>query len=126
MLAGDALADSEFPLIAGSATAGIFSPLSRPRRAPAAGPIVEKFRAKNIDPDGCTLYTYAAIQVWAQAATGAGSVDGRTVAGVLKSCSFNTVLGPRSFTAKGDITQLDYVVYGWKNDRHYLELPSSR
>ena len=86
MLAGDALADSEFPLIAGSATAGtLFTFGPDPRRAPAAGPIVAKFRAKNIDPDGYTLYTYAAIQVWAQAATGAGSVDGRTVAGVLKS-----------------------------------------
>ena len=43
----------------------------RPRSAQASRPptaIVKKFKAKNIDPEGYTLYTYAAIQVWAQAA----------------------------------------------------------
>ena len=35
----------------------------------------EKFKDKGIDPEGYTLYTYAAFQVWAQAATKAGTTD---------------------------------------------------
>ena len=35
---------------------------------------VEKFKAKNIDPEGYTLYSYAAFQVWAQAAAKAGTM----------------------------------------------------
>src|ERR1700744_5272969 len=76
LMAGDALADKEFapiPAPAGEGTLFTFGP--DPRNKPTAKSIVEKFKAKNIDPEGYTLYTYAAIQVWSGAAKKAGTTD---------------------------------------------------
>src|SRR5205085_12225876 len=67
LMAGDALADKEFASITGPAGEGVlftFGP--DPRKKPTAAAIVKKFKDKNIDPEGYTLYTYAAFQVWAQ------------------------------------------------------------
>ncbi len=73
LMAGDALNDKEFASITGPAAEGtLFTFGPDPRNNPAAKAIVEKFKAKNIDPEGYTLYTYAAMQVWSQAATKAG------------------------------------------------------
>ena len=69
LMAGDALADKEFASITGPAAEGVlftFGP--DPRNKATAKAIVDKFKAKNIDPEGYTLYTYAAFQVWKQAA----------------------------------------------------------
>ena len=68
LMAGDALADKEFASITGPAGEGtLFTFGPDPRNKPTAKAIVEKFKAKNIDPEGYTLYTYAAMQVWSQA-----------------------------------------------------------
>ena len=67
-MAGDALADKEYASITGPAGEGtLFTFGPDPRNKPTAKAIVEKFKAKNIDPEGYTLYTYAAFQVWSQA-----------------------------------------------------------
>ena len=67
LMAGDALADKEFASITGPAGEGtLFTFGPDPRNKPTAKAIVEKFKAKNIDPEGYTLYTYAAIQVWSR------------------------------------------------------------
>ena len=78
-------------------------------------------RAQNIDPEGYTLYTYAAIQVWTQAAAKAKTFDAAKVAVAMHGGSFETVLGPIAYTQKGDITKIDYVVYRWHNG-NYSEL----
>jgi branched-chain amino acid transport system substrate-binding protein len=125
MLSGDALATNEFWSITGAAGEGVlftFGP--DPRKKQTAAAIVAKFKAKNIDPEGYTLYTYAALQVWAQAATKAGVVDPKKVVAALKAGSWETVLGKLSFTPKGDITTVDYVVYRWNKDGKYAELPA--
>ena len=114
LMAGDALADKEFASITGPAADGVlftFGP--DPRNKATAKAIVDKFKAKNIDPEGYTLYTYAAFQVWTQAVAKAKTTDAKKVAGVMKEGSYDTVLGKLSFDAKGDITILDYVVYKW-------------
>ena len=68
LMAGDALNDKEFASITGPAGEGtLFTFGPDPRNKPTAKAIVEKFKAKNIDPEGYTLYTYAAMQVWTQA-----------------------------------------------------------
>ncbi len=124
LMAGDALADKEFASITGPAADGVlftFGP--DPRKKPTAAAIVEKFRAKDVDPEGYTLYTYAAFQVWSQAAKKAGSTDGKKVAAALKSGTWDTVLGKISYNAKGDINVLDYVVYKWDSKGSYAELP---
>jgi len=123
LLAGDALADKEYASITGPAGAGtLFTFGPDPRKKPTAAAIVEKFKAKNIDPEGYTLYTYAAFQVWSQAAAKAGTTDPKKVMETIKAGSWDTVIGTLDFDAKGDIKQLDYVVYKWDNKGGYAEI----
>lgn len=104
---------------AGAGTLFTFGP--DPRKKPTASAIVKKFAAKNIDPEGYTLYTYAAVQVWTQAATKAGTTDPKKVIDMIKSGSWDTVIGTLEYDAKGDIKQLDYVVYKWDDKGGYSE-----
>jgi branched-chain amino acid transport system substrate-binding protein len=123
LMAGDALNDKEFASITGPAAEGVlftFGP--DPRNKPTAKAIVDKFKAKNIDPEGYTLYTYAAMQVWTQAVAKAGTTDAKKVAEAIKAGSWDTVLGKMSFDAKGDIKLLDYVVYKWDAKGNYAEI----
>jgi branched-chain amino acid transport system substrate-binding protein len=123
LMAGDALADKEFASITGPAAEGVlftFGP--DPRNKPTAKALVEAFKKKSIDPEGYTLYTYAAFQVWKAAATKANSTDGKKVAAAMKAGTWDTVLGKISFTPKGDITVIDYVVYKWDAKGNYAEL----
>ncbi|TIU02557.1 MAG: ABC transporter substrate-binding protein, partial [Mesorhizobium sp.] len=61
------------------------------------------------------LYSYAAMQAIAGAATAAKSNDPMEVAKALKANGpFKTVLGDLSYDAKGDPTLPGYVMYEWK------------
>ncbi len=80
LMSGDALADKEYASITGPAGEGtLFTFGPDPRNKPTAKTIVEKFKANNIDPEGYTLYTYAAMQVWSQAVKKAGTTDPKKV-----------------------------------------------
>ena len=79
---------------AGAGTLFTFGP--DPRNKPTAKAIVEKFKANSIDPEGYTLYTYAAIQVWSQAAKKAGTTDPKKVMAAIKAGAWDTVIGNRS------------------------------
>ena len=106
LMAGDALADKEFASITGPAGEGtLFTFGPDPRNKPTAKAIVEKFKAKNIDPEGYTLYTYAAMQVWSQAVKKAGTTDPKKVMDAIKAGAWDTVIGKMEFDAKGDIKQ---------------------
>ncbi|RKK03590.1 branched-chain amino acid ABC transporter substrate-binding protein [Pseudoroseomonas wenyumeiae] len=117
LIGGDALVTNEFWQIAGAAGEGtLMTFASDPRKRPTAAEVVGRFRAKNVDPEGYVLYTYAAVQIWADAAKKANSTDPKKVSEVLKSGGpWNSVLGPISFDKKGDVTVPDYVFYVWKN-----------
>jgi branched-chain amino acid transport system substrate-binding protein len=112
----DSLVTAEFWQITGPAGEGtLMTFASDPRKRPTAAEVVARFRAKNIDPEGYTLYTYAAIQIWADAVRKAGTTNPRRVAEVLKAQGpWNSVLGPISFDGKGDVTTPDYVFYVWR------------
>jgi branched-chain amino acid transport system substrate-binding protein len=123
LMAGDALADKEFASITGPAGEGtLFTFGPDPRNKPTAKAIVEKFKAKNIDPEGYTLYTYAAFQVWSQAAAKAGTTDPKKVMDAIKAGAWDTVIGKMEFDAKGDIKIIDYVVYKWDDKGGYAEV----
>jgi branched-chain amino acid transport system substrate-binding protein len=123
LMAGDALADKEYASITGPAGAGtLFTFGPDPRKKPTAAAIVEKFKAKNIDPEGYTLYTYAAMQIWSQAANKAGTTDPKKVMDTIKAGSWDTVIGKIDYDSKGDIKQLDYVVYRWDDKGGYAEV----
>ncbi len=117
LIGGDALVTNEFWQISGAAGEGTLMTFSSdPRRRPQAAEVVQRFRAKNIDPEGYVLYTYAAIQVWAQAADKIKNLEPRRIADAMKSQGpWQTVLGEISFDKKGDVTVPDYVFYVWKN-----------
>ena len=101
---GRCMADKEFASITGPAGEGtLFTFGPDPRNKPTAKAIVEKFKAKNIDPEGYTLYTYAAMQVWSQAVTKAGTTDPKKVMETIKAGDWDTVIGKLEFDAKGDI-----------------------
>ena len=68
-----------------------------------------------MNPEGYVLYTYGAIQAWAQAVEAAGDIDPAKVMESLNSGSFDTVLGNLSFDDKGDVSLPGYVWYRWSN-----------
>lgn len=117
LIGGDALVTNEFWQITGAAGEGTLMTFSSdPRKRPTAAEVVQRFRAKNIDPEGYVLYTYAALQIWAAAAAKLGNTDPRRVAQTLKSGGpWQSVLGEISFDQKGDVTAPDYVFYVWRN-----------
>ncbi len=116
LMGGDALVDKQFWAIAGAAGAGTLMTFDAdPRKNPVAKSIVDKFKAGGYDPEGYTLYTYAALQVWAQAATTAKSVKTADVEKALRAGKFQTVLNDISFDSKGDTTSPAYKVYVWKD-----------
>lgn len=117
-VSGDALVTDEFSSVVGKnpATAGVVMTFGADaRKLPDAKAVVEKFKAGGYDPEGYTLYTYAAIQA-AVAALKANnnSRDGKVLAAWLKANTVPTVMGPKAWDEKGDLKTSAYVVYGWK------------
>ena len=124
LIGGDALVTNEFWSITGPAGNGTMMTFAAdPRKRPEAAAVVAEFKARKIDPEGYVLYTYAAVQVWAEAAARASSTDPQQVARALKanSAGWDTVLGKITFNAHGDVTNSGYVFYVWK-DGGYGEL----
>ena len=103
LVTGATLASEEFGLIAGPAAEGaLFLDVADPRRRAEAAPVVERFRASGFEPEGYTLYAYGAVQVWAQAAEKAGSLELQATIASLRQHQFDTVLGPdRASTRRG-------------------------
>ncbi|HZF75146.1 MAG TPA: branched-chain amino acid ABC transporter substrate-binding protein [Acetobacteraceae bacterium] len=117
LIGGDALVTNEFWQITGAAGEGTLMTFSSdPRKRPTAAQVVQRFRARNVDPEGYVLYTYAAIEIWAKAVARVNATDPRRVAQALKANGpWGSVLGDISFDQKGDVTTPDYVFYVWRN-----------
>jgi branched-chain amino acid transport system substrate-binding protein len=119
MMSGDALVSDEYWAITGDTGQGTLMTFSPdPRKNEVAQPIVQEFQSQGYDPDGYTLYTYAAIQAWAQAVEKAGSTDLEAVAEALHTNEFDTVLGTIGFDEKGDPKEGGYAVYEWRNGQY--------
>jgi len=119
MMSGDALVDKQYWSIAGNAAEGTVMTFDAdPRKNPGAKAIVDKFKAQGYEPEGYTLYTYAAMQVYAQAAEKAKSTKMADVEKVMRSTTFKTVLGDTAFDAKGDTRTPAYKVYEWKGGNY--------
>jgi branched-chain amino acid transport system substrate-binding protein len=116
MISGDGITDNEFASIGGPGVEGTmmsFGP--EPRNNPNAKEIVAAIKAKGFEPEGYTLYSYAAMQIFQQAAEQAKSLDSKKMAEVMHSGKpFHTVIGDIAYDAKGDRTTVDYVWYVWK------------
>ena len=123
LISGDALVTDEYWAITGEAGEGTLMTFSPdPRKNEIAKPVVDKLLANGRTAEGYALYTYAAIQAWAQAVTTAKSTDFDAVVKALNEGAFDTVLGKAEFDEKGDIKLPGYVFYAWHDGKYdYLE-----
>jgi branched-chain amino acid transport system substrate-binding protein len=83
----------------------------------AAEQAVADLRAQGFDPEGYTLYTVAALQVFAEAARRAGSTELEQLVPVLHGTTFKTVVGEIAFDAKDP----KYSIYRFQ-DGKYAEM----
>jgi branched-chain amino acid transport system substrate-binding protein len=118
-IAGDALLTDEFWKASGPAGEGVlvtFRP--DPRNLPAAKDVVEAFKKQDYDPAGYTLFAYAALQVFAEAAAEGKSLKLADLSKALHSHKYATVVGSIAFDKKGDVVNPDYVFYVWHNGKY--------
>jgi branched-chain amino acid transport system substrate-binding protein len=116
LMSGDGITSNELASIAGDAVNGTLMTFPPdPRNNPNAAEAVKKFRDAGFEPEAYTLYSYAAVQIIADAAKAAGENDPMKVAEAAKAKGpFKTVIGDIGFDSKGDITRPDYTMYEWK------------
>lgn len=118
---GDTLTSGEFRFIAGDAAEGTFMTFGPdPRRLPGAASVVQSIRTKDsFEPQGKTLYAYAAVQAWARAVEEGKSTGEVAVIKALRTNTFATVLGNIGFDDKGDVTGMSsFVWYQWIGEEY--------
>src|SRR3954471_23184495 len=119
LMGADSMVTDEFWSMTGPAGEGTlltFGPDPRPN--PANANLVQYFRGQRYEPEAYTLYTYAAVQAWAQAVTIARSTDMPKVSAALKANMFDPVKARIGFTPKGNVTGAGYVMYVWRNGKY--------
>jgi branched-chain amino acid transport system substrate-binding protein len=122
LIGGDSLSTTDFWGITGPVGEGtLYTFAPDPEKKPGARAVLDEFKKGGYEPEGYTLYTYAAVQVFAEAAEKAKSTKLPDLVKALHSQAFPTVIGPVKFDAKGDITEGGFVVWKW-HDGKYSEL----
>jgi branched-chain amino acid transport system substrate-binding protein len=123
-VAEDALVTDEFWKISGPAGEGLIMTFAPdPIENPKAKPVVDKFTKAGYKPEGYTLYTYAAFQVYAAAVKAANSFDAQKVAAQIHGHTIDTVIGSLKYDDKGDVSNSEYVWYKW-HDGKYAQIKS--
>jgi branched-chain amino acid transport system substrate-binding protein len=115
-MSGDGLATDEFAQLAGDAAQGVLNTFAAdPARLETARAVVEDFRGRGYEPEGFTLYSYAAAEA-VVAALGAVGVkrDGKALAQWFRQNPVPTVLGSIEFDAKGDPKVAPLGVWEWQ------------
>lgn len=119
IFAGDAFVTNEFWSIAGEAGEGVLMTFGPdPRKKAEAKAVVDSLRKSGYEPEGYTLYSYAAVQVFVDALKTAGGPDEAKVTASMHKDSFKTVLGDIGFDAKGDVKAPAYVIYKWSKGNY--------
>ena len=113
LIGGDTLASEDFIITAGEAGEGVYFTFGPDIRLnPEASTVVAAFRDEDAyEPAGYTLYSYGAVQVWAQAVQQAGSLKPADVIDALHKGTFDTVLGKIGFDKKGDVTGMSPFIW---------------
>lgn len=120
-MSGDGIVSDDFLTTAGGKqfVEGVMMTFGAdPRNQPAGKDVIKAFRKAGWEPEGYTLYAYTAVQTIAAAFNGSGSTDGIKSARWLRSNTVSSVMGPKKFDSKGDLTLSDYVMYQWKNGKY--------
>jgi len=123
LFSGDALATDDYWGLAGDAAEGTLMTFwPDPSTDPMAANVVAKLKARGIAPTRHALFSYAAVQAWAQASNAAqttGSTAAKTVVKALTTRSFRTVAGTFRFDAKGDSTLPPFKIYRWARGSYH-------
>ncbi len=124
-ISGDGIVSDDFLKTAGGAEyadGAMMTFGADPRQISDGQQVVKEFQASGYEPEGYTLYSYAALQTVAAAAKATRGSDSIKVSSWLKANQVATVLGPKSFDSKGDLKVSDYVMYQWGKDGKYQQL----
>ena len=121
LFSGDGLNSPDYIMYAGEAGIGTYFTFGPdPRLNPEAEDVVAAIREEyGYEPEGYTLYSYGAVQAWAQAVTRADSLDIKAVIKVLETETFDTVLGKIGFDEKGDVTGISPFVWNVHKKQGY-------
>jgi branched-chain amino acid transport system substrate-binding protein len=113
LVSGDSLMGDQFLFVAGKAGEGTYFTFGPDMRLkPEARGVVAAIREEDAyEPEGYTLYSYGAVQAWAQAVKQAGSLKPEAVINALRTGSFDTVIGKIGFDEKGDVTGMSTFVW---------------
>ena len=85
---------------------------------PAAQAFLKKYKDKyNHDEGAYSVYGYDAANVLLTAIAQAGSTDPDKVSAIMKSQSFDTILGKVEFDQKGDVKKSQYVIWTVKDGK---------
>lgn len=114
----EGVGNSSLSNIAGDASEGMLVTLpKRYDQVPANQPIVDALKAKKLDPTGPFVWTtYAALQSLTTAMTRTGSDAPEKLVADLKANPVDTVMGPLSWDAKGDLKGFEFGVFEWHKD----------
>ena len=124
-ISGDGIVSQDFAGAAGGPNyvKGVYMTFGADARELASGKaVVDAFRKKGYEPEGYTLYSYATLQSIAAAMKALKTKDGKKLSQWLKANTVETVMGPKSWDAKGDLKESDYVMYQWDDKRKYAML----
>lgn len=125
-ISGDGIVSNEFVSSAGGDrfVSGAYMTFGAdPRKLPEGKKVVDSFRKAQYEPEGYTLYSYAAVQAIAAAIKGSGEMrDGHKLSKWLVENGATTVMGQHKWTAKGDLVKSGYVMYVWDNKGKYAEV----
>jgi branched-chain amino acid transport system substrate-binding protein len=113
LMSGDGTYDPEFIKIAGPENAeGTLLTFTPDLAAvPTARAVVEAYEKRFGDVGPYSMYSYVAMDIALKALEKAGSPEGAKVAAVMHSTTFDTLFGPISFDAKGDVSVSPYVLW---------------
>ena len=123
LMSNDALVTEDFWKIAKEAAEGTLMTFTfDPQNFEDARPVIERFKAEGYNPEGYTLYAYAAVQTWLSAATATGSTDSHRIADWLKAGNHvRTVTGDIAFDSKGGLRNPRFAWYRWENAKYVDE-----
>ncbi len=120
LISGDDLATGKYWIITGAAGEGTlitFPPDTSKLKHGRS--VADDMRKRGFKPELHALRTYAAIQVWAQAAAKAGSLELKKMTKALGANIYRTVLGKITFNDRGDMKQNAYVWHEWRKGKYH-------
>ena len=118
-VSGDGCFDPSFINAVGANAANVFLSFGKDyHKIPAAQPFLKKYQEVYKHDEGAySVYGYDAANVLLTAIDKAQSLDPDKVAAVMKSQTFDTILGKIDFDQKGDIKESSFVIWTIQNGK---------